>query len=495
MDKKEVNYQVLEKQADFYNKNYKLFSDFEQRFGVNPWFLTHFRTYFSIRNQAYEKTKRQKISKHVIIRNFILYLIFFFRIVFKKRSTNIAKNSVCLVSFAHVKNDPHTGELRKKCFNLFYNEIPSFGNFNYKKTEVELNHLGLEYLFTNRVLYNAISINNYLKVKRYKQELLKLIVELKVSNSSDQTFVGEFEKCKKTIIFQYFEYLAYQSFFKKQDFKSLILYDENSPSKRVIWQAAKSKGIKVYAIQHGAIHDLHPAYNYTNYIVKPKLCDCTFVWGKHYKDLLINYGYGSSGLIPTGAIALDLIDEEEVKLKARQWHQKHNPQEKKIICFATQPQRDESLRREQINDVIQTISQSDYKLLIRPHPAESVDYFITILQELSVPLSQVIIDKESSLETHFMISSALITSFSTVGVEYVKYKKPMLILDYLNQDLQGYIEYGVGVKIEHRLDLVSILKTLNNYAIDENKYITFLEQYYMDPNTKVTKQIYSTVAK
>lgn len=52
---------------------------------------------------------------------------------------------------------------------------------------------------------------------------------------------------------------------------------------------SKACHIKTIGIQHGNIHDLHPAYMYTATDIRLGiLCDTTIVWGDYWKDFLIN---------------------------------------------------------------------------------------------------------------------------------------------------------------------------------------------------------------
>lgn len=492
---KNTNYKILKKQASFYNKNAKLFLDFESEFGINPWFLCHFRTYFSIRNNS-NKNLKGEINSGFRVFNLLKYLLFFIRTAVKFRKGTNSNSKICLISSAHLKSGMHTGRLGRQSFNLFRVEIPSFKTFRYKKINSKLNSNEVACENSNAILLKAsISYKSIRQTLRFKKALNQLLKELELFNSEDDFFLLAIKQIKSSLILNYLEFLGYQKLFKKNAFKSVIVYDENSPSKRVIWQAAKSEGIKTYAIQHGAIHDLNPAYNYTYYNEKPILCDYTFLWGDYYTSKLEEYGYFKDSLVVTGAINNDIIDFDEISRLKANWTREYNPKSKTVVCYCSQPQKDELLRKKQLLDVLNVISsKEEYLLLIRTHPAEEESYFYNEIKKLNLDESKVLVDKKSPLEVHFQVSSSLITSFSTVGIEYAKYYKPIVVLDYLEEDLLDYIKSGVGFPVRSKEDLINLFE--KDFSLDLNKsnYDMFLSDFYKKPNGMVTEEILNFIS-
>jgi hypothetical protein len=485
---KNINYEALKKQASFYDKNAALFSNIESEYGINPWFLVHFRTYFNSRNQFFEEViSASSLPIKGKLLDFILFFILFVKQAFILKDKSVKQIDKCLISSAYKDPDIHVGKLRESCFNLYYMDIPKIGNIIGQSTLLKRDAVGFgcsnSYLILLLALVNPVT---YFRLNRFKGDYKKVLDKLLIETKEDQFFANQLNKLINAQLLRYCEYLGYLKFFKSNSFSSLLLYDENSPTRQVIWKAAKNNGVKVYAIQHGALHDLNPAYNYTYYKNKPVLCDKTFLWGEFYLQKLIDFGYKKESLKVLGPIPTDLFDFDLVQSGKEDWVTQNNPGNKKVICYCTQPQKDERLRLMQLTDVVEAVSNTDYLLLIRPHPAEKLSYFDTILDSIENK-GDVVIDGKSNLEVHFSVSSILITSFSTVGIEFLKYYKPILILDYLDEDLLGYIKNGVGVQVQGSDDLKELLSS--EITIEKVNYKQFMSDFYQTDNLKVSDKI------
>ena len=99
-----------------------------------------------------------------------------------------------------------------------------------------------------------------------------------------------------------------------------------------------------------------------------------------------------------------------------------------------------------------------FQLIVRPHPNEKEDkYFEEIAT--SVGLKNLIIERGIEIEEHFRIADVLITAYSTVGAEFVEYFKPIIVLDYLKEDLVGYVKEGVGIPVTNKSELLHIFNS------------------------------------
>ena len=167
-----------------------------------------------------------------------------------------------------------------------------------------------------------------------------------------------------------FRYFAARKYFSNSDFKAVIAYDENSPLTKSILDAAKYCGIKIIGLQHGTMHDLHPAYLYTENDRKNHVMpDLTLTWGKYWEEFLIRKGnYPPDSLIPVGQIRTDIIP---VLLKAEKQKQSRSSD---LIVFASQPQRDPELRYQAAYDVFKAASKlPKSSLIVKLHPREFAD--------------------------------------------------------------------------------------------------------------------------
>jgi hypothetical protein len=251
-----------------------------------------------------------------------------------------------------------------------------------------------------------------------------------------------------------FKNLAYQRFFRRQKYQTITSIDENSPAVRCILDAAKVYNIKTIGIQHGNIHDLHPAYLFSaDDISRGLLCDTTIVWGDYWKDFLINVaGYPADKLVVTGQSRTDVIPvllREQQNLKTRL-----NLPPGEIIVFASQLQQDPLLRERAAFDVFKAVKNlKDVHLVIKLHPSETSNpgYYVRIA--LQVGCENYMITSNADLYQLIATCRLLITCFSTVGAEAVYFGKPLIILDHLEQDIQGYIRQKVAFKATNAMEL------------------------------------------
>ena len=145
-----------------------------------------------------------------------------------------------------------------------------------------------------------------------------------------------FQSLDKSSRYYLFRYFAARKFFGHSGVKAVIAADENSPLTKSILDAAKFCGIKVVGLQHGTMHDLHPAYLYTENDRENRVMpDLTLTWGKYWEKFLIRKGnYPSDSVISVGQIRTDIIPLLLAAEKQKQ------AQSTDLIVFASQPQRD-----------------------------------------------------------------------------------------------------------------------------------------------------------
>ncbi len=279
---------------------------------------------------------------------------------------------------------------------------------------------------------------------------------------------------------------AYHSFFKNSSIKSVATIDENSPSVKAIEDAAKKLGKKVVGIQHGAIHILHPAYRYTkNDPFDNVLPDITLTWGQYWTDFLIKHGnYPQNKVVTVGQIRTDIIPrllDSEVVSQSKM-------SEKFRVMFASQPQRDPLLRYQAAFDVFKAASQlNDVSLELKLHPSEmnDVDYYKQIARDAGCENYEIVYDRD--LYQMIAQSSLVITCFSTVGTEVVYFKKPLVVLDPLNLDIQGYIKNKVAFKATNADELKSLISKIQirELSPDEKAQDDFIHLYAheIDGNT------------
>ena len=301
-----------------------------------------------------------------------------------------------------------------------------------------------------------------------------------------------FESLDKSSGFFLYRYFAARRYFKNSGIKAMIAADENSPLTKSILDAAKFCGIKIIGLQHGTMHDLHPAYLYTPNDCKNRVMpDLTLTWGKYWEDFLVEKGnYPKDSVISVGQIRTDIIP---VLLK--------NEKQKKslsneTIVFASQPQRDPELRRQAAFDVFSAARNlPESKLIVKLHPREfdDAEYYSAIAKDAGC--TNFVLDTTSDLYQLIALCDVLITCFSTVGTETVYFYKPLIILDHLKQDIMGYAAEGVAFQATDADSLTRFLSGIfnGNLNVDRNKYDSFIQKYTFRIDGKVAERCIAAI--
>lgn len=296
-----------------------------------------------------------------------------------------------------------------------------------------------------------------------------------------------FQSFDKSSGFFLYRYFAARNYFKDSGIKAVIAGDENSPLTKSVLDAARFCGIKIIGLQHGTMHDLHPAYLFTPNDCKNQIMpDLTITWGKYWEQFLVEKGnYPKESVISAGQIRTDVIP---VLLQSEK--QKQVGSAKRIV-FASQPQRDPELRYQAAFDVFKALIQwPEAELTVKLHPREYADsdYYSAIAAEAGC--TNYALDRSSDLYRLIASCDALITCFSTVGTETVYFHKPLIILDHLKQDIMGYAAEGVAFQVFDAVGLTQILSGIfsGSLKIDREKYDLFIQKYAYRIDGKVTER-------
>lgn len=303
-----------------------------------------------------------------------------------------------------------------------------------------------------------------------------------------------FQSLDKSSGFYLYRYFAAKNYFRNSGIKAVIAADENSPLTKSILDAAKFCGIKIIGLQHGTMHDLHPAYLYTPTDCKNRVMpDLTLTWGKYWEEFLIEKGnYPKDSVISVGQIRTDIIPillKEEIRKK---------DEPGKTIVFASQPQRDPELRYQAAFDVFKAAAKlPQSSLIVKLHPREFSDseYYLNIAKEADC--TNFILDTTSDLYQLIASCDVLITCFSTVGTETVYFHKPLIILDHLKQDIMGYVAEGVAFQASDAASLTEILSGVfsGSLQINREKYDSFIEKYAFQIDGKVAERCLKAITK
>ncbi len=361
-------------------------------------------------------------------------------------------------------------------------------SFSWKQYQNSWNHRSK--IFLEGFLISGLLNRGVRKSVRKAQQTIRLnypkVREVELSTVQKLT-LEVFQSLDKSSGFFLFRYFAARRYFSGSGIKALIAADENSPLTKSILDAAKFCGIKIIGLQHGTMHDLHPAYLYTPNDCKNHIMpDLTLTWGKYWEEFLIEKGnYPKESVVSVGQIRTDIIP---VLLKSEKQKQAKNTE---TIVFASQPQRDPELRYQAAYDVFEAARKlPESRLIVKLHPRESDDsgYYSAIAG--TVGCTNYEFDKTSDLYQLIVSCDVLITCFSTVGTETVYFYKPLIILDHLKQDIQGYAAEGVAFQATDAASLTTILSGIfrGTLKVDRDRYDAFIRKYAFRIDGKVAER-------
>jgi predicted Rdx family selenoprotein len=317
-------------------------------------------------------------------------------------------------------------------------------------------------------------------VKNKVKRILKKMISNEV-NEINRAILIYLQSMQSSHNYYIFRYLAYRRFFRKRKIQSVLATDENSMFTKVILDAAKQVGLLTIGMQHGNIHSLHPAYMFSEKdIENHPMPDYTFVWGDLWKKVLIHNGnYREKELIVVGQLRTDIIP----KLKQLQSNREFN------IVFASQPQTDPVLRRRAAVDVMNTARDLQVGLRIKLHPRENdPEYYRNIAEECE--LTNYEFTGNEDLYLVIQKSGVVITCYSTVGAETAYFRKPLIILDYLKEDVNGYYREGISFQASNAKELKQRVSEIQDgKVIPSGNYDRYIEQCAFRVDGNVAKRM------
>jgi hypothetical protein len=374
-------------------------------------------------------------------------------------------------------------------------DFPKFhkGNdFNLKKWHLKAKG---HRLFGELIIFHGIlssSVRNQLSVMAGRLKEKYKLIRTHLSDPIDLLMLDYISSLHGSSRLFLFKYLSYKKFFNKNRFLTVSTIDENSARIKSILDAAKIYGIKTIGIQHGTIHDLHPAYMFTKGDVTRKpMPDFTLVWGENWKKILSEKGnYDPDSLVITGQIRTDIIEVLEKRKSSLEFRKAHPG--KTLILFASQFQRDLALRERAAIDILQIAKKTmSSHLIIKLHPSEKNEagYYHSLANEVGCRNYEI----KYYTDLYLLISRSDIisTCFSTVGTEAIYFNKPLIIIDYLKQDIQNYYKSGIALQATNNLELQQFVEMVvsGQYKINATKYELFIRNYAYRIDGKVAERI------
>ena len=265
---------------------------------------------------------------------------------------------------------------------------------------------------------------------------------------------------------------------------AVVTTNDVIPLEQIIIKVLKQNKKKCYLIEHGytiVIDNLFP-------LVEGKmLSDKMFVWGEESKKWMIKQGLKKENLIITGSPKFDSYynNKEIINIK-----RKFNiPFNKKIVLFVAPPNKDIEypkyfLSNKEHTELYRTLfrtikNMNEFILIIKPHPS---DIHINLPQKIleTENVSNVImVNKNFQLKPLLKQSDLMISTGSTVNLEAMFFKKPIIILNFFDKvKLEPFVDNGmcVGLSDKNRLK-ETILNTFKNKDKLIENYLKYFKNY------------------
>ncbi len=464
---------ALRELVAFYECNRSAFQEFEAKVGFNPWFVQHFGTYMVYRNHKLSlkesKPVKSKRKNKLLgrVRLAMSLVIESLTILLRYRSVGKFTSKYALFSNAFYEKSGQNKGLELLGFERVYNRPwPSFGGFRPSMLgpvrSKSMDNILLNYLFRFTFVKDFKSFR--VSFNKLRNQVEPMVAGNEAYSKIFRIFCSE----KHIIVARFLQFKAVTLMLEKSGLLGVLLSDENSSQQKIIQYAAGNCGIKTFGFQHGNIHKLHPNYMFGEYKSSPLLPTITFTWGDYFSKLLIDRGgYRSDQVMAVGRA----VANKEVSPIAS------GSPDKKVILYASQPQRDSKMRRKLMNDVLQCAKEliSTHRLIVRPHPSVVDDEFF-VESAHQVGFSDFVVERNVELHSHLEQCDKLIVAFSTVGTEFIPYCKPMLVLDYLNLDLMSWVKEGVGISVKNYRNLLSAL--LSEDKVDRQAHLSYANRFY-----------------
>lgn len=405
--------------------------------------------------------------------------------VFKSKRIRSRKNLV-LVNSDHGMAS-YTG---KEYYNRYYANLLKNGNpENYAVLDLRIlkkpgasNSSGKE--FNNNTTNYPVLTSEYvilsegMRARKKMPEVKKFLEGLKELRNVWRSELSEIQlqifdeliKLNSSSKLYLFQYLCFKSFFKGSSIENIVTISEHSSNERSILDAANSVDIRTIGIQHGIIGPYNVSYIFNKDEIEfNPLPDQTIVWGKIWQKYLIEHScYNEENTVVIGQLRADLIPQFN-KLNKKEVSQEFD-ENKSMILFASQPQKDEHLRKQAALDVFNaTKDESDYQVIVKTHPSEEKGYYEAIAKEAGAS-NFLILGEEIDLYELLAVSDVVITCFSTVGGEAIYFNKPLITIDPTNEDIAGYAAHHVSDQVKNASELKQSIYNAVHQQTDRSVY-------------------------
>lgn len=239
---------------------------------------------------------------------------------------------------------------------------------------------------------------------------------------------------------------------------------ETHPKERLVFLCAAQKNIQTILVQHGVTNETTK-----NILVNtPSVASRLFVWGDGAKSYFVKHGTPSERLVVTGST---LFDPQDQTTETRQEIlSKNQLAEKRYILFSSQnfdASKNKALCELTLNAFQQLLkSNKEIALIITLHPAHSLhtheSTIEALVQNQGLILNETVFIRKTVTEIQNLqqVSDFLITSSSTLHIEALLKKRPVIMLNIDGAEPMDVVKERAAPEARTETELLHAMKTL-----------------------------------
>ncbi|MFY9300373.1 MAG: CDP-glycerol glycerophosphotransferase family protein [Candidatus Nitrosotenuis sp.] len=301
-----------------------------------------------------------------------------------------------------------------------------------------------------------------------------------------------------------------EKFMKLTAPKVIIQAYETGPYAKCFEVVAKKLGIKTIGIQHGFLYEGNPDYSHKEIWNEKQplgnpLPDLMLVFGEYYKKILVEKShYPQSNIAIMGNPSFYNINELKKVMNRESLLAKYGFEDKKIILiplsfrltYYSKNNPDDIL----LDNLFKGLrDHTDLTILLRPHPGDYEDIEKRLTTKYDSANFRI---SKGSLIEDLLISDAVVTTVSTVGLDAAVFEKPVIFVNVAGMatsSLGGFqkemIENDMAISVSPE-ELISTILSLKKGELWETeksaKRKQFMHSHFnFDSSVDVMKLIYS----
>jgi hypothetical protein len=287
---------------------------------------------------------------------------------------------------------------------------------------------------------------------------------------------------------------------KKMKLKSIILAADGEMLENISNQICQKNKIPSYAIIWGQLEE-HPLLSHWFHAEK------IFVEGERLVNSMINIGYDKQRMIVTGNPINDHIkkiksNESKTILKNKF---RISDKNKLIVIAMSRIHNNDSTW---MSKLVKFCNNNNFEIVIKLHPAyklEEDSQSTKLIQEINKQCKKErlkIVYDEINLYTLLSGSDLVITEYSDIGYDAILLKKPMITVNFLNEDHSQFVEFhksGASINIKEYAHLEKTILEILNKKMHLNNLESGRQQFAkeegIDFKLNASKKIFEILTK